>query len=128
MKKAIFTLALIFTAMVSYGQNKEVYVSPEVDKLVSVNDKGTVYFSFQNRKYKYVQDLESCVLGSVSQTITILETALKGLNDNVKDEQTFSGYDISDFGLKAGIVVTVGDKYTILEPKEIQTIINNLRS
>lgn len=128
MKNILFSIAMVFSTIISYGQSKEVYVSPEVDKLVTVGESGSVILSFQNRKYEYVQDLESCVLGSVPKTIQILQKALEGLNDNEKDEQVFSSFDIMDFGSKAGVVVSVGSKYTILTPKELKTIITNLKS
>ena len=129
MKKAIFTLALIFSAMVSYGQSQEIYVSPEADKLVTKSSSG-VMLTFQNDKYDYVQDIESIVIGSVSKTIQVLEAALKGLSDDGDNIVEYGSFYTADFGFTNGVIFNrnAGDEYTVLTPSEIKLILQKLKS
>ena len=64
MKKALFTLGLILTTMISYGQSF-VWSDAEMDKNL-VKSETSVSFYFQNMKYKALEDMGLVILGTTN--------------------------------------------------------------
>jgi len=129
MKKTLFAIAMTLATFISYGQSKDIYVSDDYNKMVSVSEYG-VMLTFQNEKYDYVQDIEAVILGSVPKTIEILKAALKGLTDPDNNLVDYGEFYITDFGYKDMVIINrnEGNEYTILSPSEIKLIINRLQS
>lgn len=128
MKKAIYTFGLVLATLISYGQSKDIYMSPTADKLVTLSSSG-VMVTFQNAEYDYVEDIESVVLGSVPTAIKVLQKALDGLSDSGDNINDYGSFYTADFGYSDVILNrNSGNEYTILTKSEIKLILSKLKS
>ena len=128
LKITLTAIAFLFITITASAQSTELYASPTADKLITKTNYG-VMITFQNKQYKYVQDYESVVFGSVSTTIKVLELALNGLTDEDDNLNDYNSFYTADFGSTTGVYVNnnSNNKYTILSRNEITLILNKLR-